>query len=33
VEHFGPDVWQTFAKAKKKYDPNGVLTPGTQMFG
>ena len=32
VEHFGPDVWQAFAKAKKKYDPNGVLTPGTRMF-
>jgi len=33
VEHFGPDVWQRFAKAKKKYDPHGVLTPGTGMFG
>jgi hypothetical protein len=32
VEHFGPDVWRRFSDAKKKFDPNKVLTPGPEIF-
>ncbi len=32
-EHFGHDVWRRFSDAKKKYDPNKVLTPGPGIFG
>lgn len=31
--HFGPDVWRRLSAAKKKYDPNNVLSPGPGMFG
>src|SRR5712691_1396698 len=31
-EHFGPEVWRRLSAAKKKYDPNNVLTPGPNMF-
>ncbi len=31
-EHFGLDTWQRLSAAKKKYDPNNVLTPGPNMF-
>ena len=27
-EHFGPAAWRRLTAAKKKYDPNNVLTPG-----
>lgn len=30
--HFGP-VWEAFTKAKKRFDPMGVLTPGQGIFG
>jgi FAD/FMN-containing dehydrogenase len=30
--HFGPDVWRRLSEAKKKFDPNNVLTPGAEMF-
>ncbi len=30
--HFGPDVWRRLSAAKKKYDPNDVLSPGPGMF-
>jgi cytokinin dehydrogenase len=30
--HFGPDVWRRLSAAKKKYDPNNVLSPGPAMF-
>ncbi len=33
AEHFGPDVWRRFSGAKKKFDPNNVLTPGPGIFG
>jgi FAD/FMN-containing dehydrogenase len=26
-EHFGPQ-WEPFARAKRRYDPDGVLNPG-----
>jgi FAD/FMN-containing dehydrogenase len=31
--HYGPQLWQRFAAAKKHFDPNGVLTPGAGVFG
>ena len=31
-EHFGPEVWRRFSKAKMKYDPKHVLTPGPDIF-
>ena len=30
--HFGPDVWRRLSAAKKKYDPNKVLSPGPAIF-
>ena len=30
--HFGPDMWRRISEAKKKFDPNNVLTPGAEMF-
>ena len=30
--HFGPAVWSRLSAAKKKYDPNNVLSPGPGMF-
>jgi FAD/FMN-containing dehydrogenase len=32
-EHFGPEIWRRLSAAKKKFDPNNVLTPGPNMFG
>ena len=32
-DHFGPETWERLVAAKKKYDPNNVLTPGPGMFG
>ncbi|HWZ45951.1 MAG TPA: FAD-binding protein [Candidatus Saccharimonadales bacterium] len=32
AEHFGPNVWRRFSAAKKKFDPNQVLTPGPKIF-
>ena len=31
-EHFGPEQWQRFSKAKMNYDPKHVLTPGPGIF-
>ena len=31
-EHFGPDVWRRLAAAKKRYDPNAVLSPQPTIF-
>lgn len=31
--HFGPNVWKRLSHAKKKFDPNGVLSPEPAMFG
>jgi len=31
-EHYGAEIWQRFAAAKKRFDPNGVLTPGAGIF-
>lgn len=30
--HFGADTWKRFAAAKKRFDPNNVLTPGAGIF-
>jgi cytokinin dehydrogenase len=32
-EHFGAEVWRRLVAAKKKFDPNRVLTPGPNIFG
>jgi FAD/FMN-containing dehydrogenase len=32
AEHFGPETWPRLSEAKKKFDPNNVLTPGAGMF-
>jgi FAD/FMN-containing dehydrogenase len=31
-QHYGSETWQRFAAAKKRFDPNGVLTPGAGIF-
>ncbi len=31
-EHYGPETWRRFAAAKKRFDPNNVLTPGAGIF-
>ncbi|MEE8349754.1 MAG: FAD-binding protein [Acidobacteriota bacterium] len=31
-DHFGSDLWRRLADAKKRFDPNHVLTPGPGMF-
>ena len=31
-DHFGPDTWKRLAAAKRKFDPNHVLTPGPGIF-
>jgi cytokinin dehydrogenase len=31
-EHYGPDVWPRFLRAKQRFDPNHVLTPGPGIF-
>jgi FAD/FMN-containing dehydrogenase len=30
--HYGPRLWQRLAAAKKRFDPNNVLTPGAGVF-
>ncbi len=30
--HYGPETWQRFAAAKRRFDPNNVLTPGAGIF-
>jgi cytokinin dehydrogenase len=30
--HYGQDRWRRLAAAKRRFDPNGLLTPGTAMF-
>ena len=30
--HYGPETWQRFAAAKRRFDPNNVLTPGAGLF-
>ena len=30
--HYGTTTWQRFAAAKKRFDPNNVLTPGAGIF-
>jgi FAD/FMN-containing dehydrogenase len=32
VQHFG-QIWPAFARAKRRYDPAGILTPGQGIFG
>ena len=32
LEHYGPDILQRFAAAKKRFDPNNALTPGPGIF-
>ena len=31
IQHYGP-VWESFRDAKKRFDPNNVLTPGQGRF-
>jgi hypothetical protein len=31
-QHYGSTIWQRFAAAKKRFDPNNVLTPGAGLF-
>jgi len=31
IQHYGP-VWESFRNAKKRFDPNNVLTPGQGIF-
>ena len=31
-EHYEPQTWTRLTNAKKKFDPNGVLTPGPNIF-
>ena len=30
--HYGQETWQRFAAAKRRFDPNNVLTPGAGIF-
>ena len=30
--HYGAETWQRFAAAKRRFDPNNVLTPGAGIF-
>jgi FAD/FMN-containing dehydrogenase len=32
IDHYGPAVWRVFRDAKKRFDPNSVLTPGQGIF-
>jgi cytokinin dehydrogenase len=32
-EHYGPELWQRFSQAKKRFDPNRVLSPEPDIFG
>jgi cytokinin dehydrogenase len=32
LEHYGPELLQRFAVAKRRFDPNNVLTPGPGIF-
>ena len=31
-QHYGTQTWQRFVAAKRRYDPNNVLTPGAGVF-
>jgi len=31
--HYGTQTWRRFAAAKRRFDPNNVLTPGAGLFG
>ncbi|MFB3074537.1 MAG: FAD-binding protein [Candidatus Methylomirabilales bacterium] len=31
-EHFGPEAWRRLSDAKRRFDPNHVLTPGPGIF-
>ena len=31
-EHYGPEIWRRFLAAKRRFDPNGILTPGAGIF-
>lgn len=31
--HYGPTEWRRLVVGKKEFDPKGILTPGTGMFG
>lgn len=31
-EHYGPEVWRRLVMAKRRFDPNGILTPGAGIF-
>jgi FAD/FMN-containing dehydrogenase len=31
-QHYGAETWQRFVAAKKRFDPNNVLTPGAGIF-
>jgi FAD/FMN-containing dehydrogenase len=31
-EHYGPEMWPRLIAAKRKYDPNNILTPGISLF-
>lgn len=30
--HYGAEIWQRFAAAKRRFDPNNMLTPGAGIF-
>lgn len=32
-EHYGPLLWRRFSQAKRRYDPNQVLSPTPDIFG
>jgi cytokinin dehydrogenase len=32
-EHYGPQLWQRFSQAKRRYDPSHVLSPEPDIFG
>ena len=31
IQHFG-DAWPDLARARRRYDPAGILTPGQRIF-
>jgi FAD/FMN-containing dehydrogenase len=32
-QHYGPQLWRRFSEAKRRYDPNHVLSPEPDIFG
>ena len=32
-EHYGASTWRRFAAARRRFDPNNILTPGAGIFG